>query len=41
MSDAGSIDLYTAGNESEGDKLERLKLPFAFARRFGVVLVMF
>ena len=40
MSDAGSIDLYTAGNESEGDKLERLKLPFAFARRFGVVLVM-
>lgn len=40
MSDAGSIDLYTAGNESEADKLERLKLPFAFARRFGVVLVM-
>ena len=40
MSDTGSIDLYTAGNESEGDKLERLKLPFAFARRFGVVLVM-
>ena len=40
MSDAGSIDLYTAGNESEGDKLERLNLPFAFARRFGVVLVM-
>ena len=40
MSDAGSIDLFTAGNESEGDKLERLKLPFAFARRFGVVLVM-
>ena len=40
MSDAGSIDLYTAGNESEGDKLERFKLPFALARRFGVVLVM-
>ena len=40
MSDTGSIDLYTAGNESEGDKLELLKLPFAFARRFGVVLVM-
>ena len=39
MSDASSIDLDAVGVESELESLPDIKLPFAFARRFGVVLV--
>jgi hypothetical protein len=38
MSDASSIDLDAVGVESELESLPDIKLPFAFARRFGVVL---
>jgi len=40
MSEAGSTDVDVAAPPSEVESLEDIKLPFAFARRFGVVLVL-
>ena len=39
MSEAGSTGVDVAATPSELESLEDIKLPFAFARRFGVVLV--
>ena len=39
MSEAGSTDVDVAATPSALESLEAIKLPFAFARRFGVVLV--